>query len=72
MIAKLGEGLSPLQVRRDLSCVPSTVVKAARWFAESGEAGLIDQRAFHVRSVDARFKEELVRVLLSVPAEFGW
>ena len=45
MTAKLRQGLSPLQVGRDLSCVPSTVVKTARRFAESGEAGLIDQRA---------------------------
>jgi hypothetical protein len=33
---------------------PSTVVKAARRFAESGEEGLLDQRAFNgVRKVDA-------------------
>ena len=73
MIAKLGQGLSRQQVARDLACVPSTVVKAARRFAESGEAGLLDQRAFNgARKVDARFKEELERVLLSVPTEFGW
>jgi len=73
MIAKLGQGLSRQQVARDLACVPSTVVKAARRFAESGEDGLLDQRAFNgVRKVDARFKDELERVLLSVPTEFGW
>jgi hypothetical protein len=33
MIAKLGQGLSCQQVARDLVCVPSTVVKAARRFA---------------------------------------
>ncbi|ABS27471.1 transposase [Anaeromyxobacter sp. Fw109-5] len=49
-------------------------MKAARRFAEFGEAGLVDQRAFNgARKVDARFvKEELERVLLSVPTEFGW
>ncbi len=73
MIAKLGQGLSRQQVARDLACVPSTVVKAARRFAEAGEEGLLDQRAFNGdRKVDLRFKEELERVLLSVPTEFGW
>ena len=73
MIAKLGQGLSRQQVARDLACVPSTVVKAARRFAEAGEKGLLDQRAFNgVRKVDARFREELEQVLLSVPTEFGW
>jgi transposase len=73
MIAKLGQGLSRQQVARDLACVPSTVVKAARRFAEAGEEGLLDQRAFNGSSkVDARFKVELERVLLSVPTEFGW
>ena len=73
MIAKLGQGLSRQQVARDLACVPSTVVKAAKRFAESGEEGLLDQRAFNgIRKVDARFKKELERVLLSVPTEFGW
>ena len=37
MIAKLGQGLSRQQVARDLACVPSTVVKAARRFLEAGE-----------------------------------
>ena len=73
MIVKLGQGLSRQQVARDLACVPSTVVKTARRFIESGEDGLLDQRAFNgARKVDARFKEELERVLLSVPTEFGW
>jgi hypothetical protein len=73
MIAKLGQGLSRQQVARDLACWPSTVVKAARRFAEAGEEGLLDQRAFNgVAKVDARFKVELERVLLSVPTEFGW
>lgn len=73
MIAKLGQGLSRQQVARDLACVPSTVVKAARRFAEAGEAGLLDQRIFNgVRKVDRRFTEELERVLYSVPREFGW
>jgi hypothetical protein len=73
MIARLGQGLSRQQVARDLACVPSTVVKAARRFVEFGEDGLLDQRAFNgVRKVDARFKEELERLLLSVPTEFGW
>jgi len=73
MIAKLGQGVSRQQVARDLACVPSTVVKAARRFADAGEDGLIDQRAFNgARKVDAHFKEELERVLLSVPTEFGW
>ena len=73
MIAKLGQGLSRQQFARDLACVPSTVVKAARRFVESGEDGLLDQRVFNgVRKVDARFKEELERVLFSVPTEFGW
>lgn len=73
MIAKLGQGLSRQQVARDLACVPSTVVKAARRFADAGEDGLIDQRAFNgARKVDAHFSEELERVLLSVPTEFGW
>ncbi len=47
MIAKLGQGLSRQQSARDLACVPSTVVKAARRFAEAGEEGLLDQRAFN-------------------------
>ena len=73
MIAKLGQGLSRQQIARDLACWPSTVVKAARRFAEAGEEGLLDQRAFNgVAKVDARFKVELERVLLSVPTEFGW
>jgi hypothetical protein len=46
MIAKLGQSLSRLQVARDLACMPSTVVKAARRFADFGEDGLLDQRAF--------------------------
>jgi hypothetical protein len=58
MIAKLGQGLSRQQVARGLPCVPSTVVKTARRFEESGEDGLLDQRVFNgVRKVDARFKE---------------
>jgi transposase len=73
MIAKLGQGLSRQQVARDLACVPSTVVKAAKRFAAAGEDGLVDQRTFNgVRKVDGRFREELERVLLSVPTEFGW
>ena len=73
MIAKLGQGLSRQQVARDLACVPSTVVKAARRFLEAGEAGLFDQRAFNGKAkVEARFLAELERVLLSVPTEFGW
>jgi transposase len=73
MIAKLGQGLSRHQVARDLACAPSTVVKAARRFAEAGEEGLVDRRAFNgVTKVDARFKEALEQVLHSVPTEFGW
>ena len=73
MIAKLGQGLSRQQVARDLACVPSTVVKAARRFAEAGEEGLLDRRAFNGdRKVDGRFIAELERVLYSVPREFGW
>ena len=41
MIAKLGQGLSRHQVARDLGCVPSTVVKAARRFVEGGEERLV-------------------------------
>jgi len=66
MIAKLGQGLSRHQVARDLGCVPSTVVKAARRFAEAGEEGLLDQRAFKgVTKVDARFKETLEQVIVA-------
>jgi len=73
MIAKLGQGLSRQQVARDLACVPSTVVKAARRFAVAGEEGLLDQRTFNgVRKVDEHFTGELERVLYSVPTEFGW
>ena len=73
MIAKLGQGLSRHQVARDLGCVPSTVVKTARRFAEFGEEGLLDRRAFNgVTKVDARFKAALEQVLHSVPTEFGW
>jgi transposase len=73
MIAKLGQGLSRQQVARDLACVPSTVVKVARRFAEAGEEGLLDLRAFNgVRKVDERFTAELERVLYSVPTDFGW
>ena len=73
MIAKLGQGLSRQQVARDLACVPSTVVKAARRLIETGEEGLLDQRAFNGKAkVDARFLAELERVLFSVPTEFGW
>lgn len=73
MIAKLGQGLSRHQVARDLGCVPSTVVKAARRFVEAGEEGLLDRRAFNgITKVDVRFRETLERVLYSVPTEFGW
>lgn len=73
MIAKLGQGLSRHQVARDLVCVPSTVVKTARRFAEAGEEGLLDRRAFNGKAkVDARFLAELERVLHAVPTEFGW
>jgi transposase len=73
MIAKLAQGLSRQQVARDLDCWPSTVVKAASRFARAGEEGLLDQRVFNgAPKVDARFREELKRVLLSVPTEFGW
>jgi transposase len=73
MIAKLGQGLSRQQVARDLACVPSTVVRTARRFAEFGEDGLLDQRAFNgVTKADDRFREELSRVPLSLPTEFGW
>jgi transposase len=73
MIAKLGQGLSRQQVARDLACAPSTVVKAARRFADDGEEGLADQRAFNgIAKVDVRFTEQLERVLYSVPTEFGW
>lgn len=73
MIAKLGQGLSRQQVARHLGCVPSTVVKAARRFEELGEDGLLDQRAFNgPTKVDQRFRDELSRVLLSVPTELGW
>ncbi len=73
MIAKLGQGLSRQQVARDLACVPSTVVKVARRFAQAGEEGLLDRRALNgVRKVDERFTAELERVLYSVPTEFGW
>ncbi len=73
MIAKLAQGLSRQQVARDLGCWPSTVVKAARRFAEAGQEGLLDQRAFNgPTKVDARFREELKLVLHSVPTELGW
>jgi len=73
MIAKLAQGLSRQQVARDLDCWPSTVVKAANRFARGGEERLLDQRVFNgAPKVDARFREELKRVLLSVPTEFGW
>jgi len=73
MIAKLAQGLSRQQVARDLGCWPSTVVKAASRFAKAGQEGLLDQRAFNgAPKVDARFREELKRVLLSVPTELGW
>jgi transposase len=73
MIAKLAQGLSRQQVARDLGCWPSTVVKAARRFAEAGQEGLLDQRKFNgPTKVDARFREELERVLHSVPTELGW
>jgi transposase len=73
MIAKLGQGLSRQQVARDLACAPSTVVKAARRFADDGEEGLADQRAFNgIAKVDVRFTEQLERALYSVPTEFGW
>jgi len=73
MIAKLGQGLSRHQVARDLGCVPSTVVKVARRFAEAGEEGLLDRRAFNgFTKVDAHFRETLEQVLHSVPTEFGW
>lgn len=72
MVAKLGQGLSRHQVARDLACAPSTVVKAGRRFADAGEKGLRDQRAFNgAPKVDVRFKEELKRVLHSVPTEPG-
>jgi hypothetical protein len=39
---------------------------------EYGEDGLLDQRAFNgATKADGRFREELSRVLLSVPTEFG-
>ena len=73
MIAKLGQGLSCQQVARDLACVPSTVVKAARRFAWGGEEALLDQRAFNGKTkVDAKYLAELEGVLLSVPTELGW
>ena len=73
MIAKLGQGLSRHQVARDLGCVPSTVVKAARRFVEGGEEGLLDRRAFNgTTKVDGNFRETLKQVLHSVPTEFGW
>jgi len=73
MIAKLAQGLSRQQVARDLGCWPSTVVKAARRFAEAGQEGLLDQRAFNgPTKVDAPFREELKQVLHSVPTELGW
>jgi transposase len=73
MIAKLGEGRSMQEVARDLACAPSTVVKAARRFAQAGEDGLLDQRAFNgTRKVDDRFAAELEQVLFSVPTELGW
>ena len=60
MIAKLGQGLSCQQVARDLACVPSTVVKAARRFAWGGEEALLDQRAFNSKTkVDAKYLAEL-------------
>lgn len=73
MIAKLGQGFSRQQVARDLACVPSTVVKAAKRYIAGGEEALLDQRVFNGEpKVDVRFKETLKQVLLSVPTEFGW
>jgi hypothetical protein len=73
MIAKLGQGLSCQQVARDLACVPSTVVKAARRFAWGGEEALLDQHPFNGKTkVDAKYLAELEGVLLSVPTELGW
>jgi transposase len=73
MIAKLGQGLSRQQVARDLACVPSTVVKAAKRYLAGGEEALLDQRVFNGEpKVDVRFKETLKQVLLSVPTDFGW
>ncbi len=67
MIAKLGQGLSRQQIARNLACIPSAVVKAARRFAEAGEEGLRALNGFG--KVDAEFKEELGRVLYSVPTD---
>lgn len=73
MVAKLGQGLTIQQVAGELHCAPSTVVGAAHRYLESGEDGLLDQRAHNgCLKLDARFLSELRSVLLKVPTELGW
>jgi transposase len=72
-VARLGLGLSSVQVANDLDVARSTVVKAAGTFASDGIEGLYDRRRFNGASkVDDRFRRRLAELLVGTPQDFGW
>lgn len=72
-VYKLLCGQRTVAVARALDLAVSTVVKAARRFADEGIFGLYDQRKGNgAAKVDADFRDELWRVLERGPQDFGW
>jgi transposase len=72
-VARLGLGLSSVQVAAELQLARSTVVGAAGRFAASGVDGLYDRRRFNgKRKAHEAFHRRVARLLRQTPEDFGW
>ncbi len=73
IVAELAAGRSRNEVARRLHVAVSTVVKVAKRYTEMGLGGLFDQRSANgPTKIDEAFQDELRRVLLDGPNDFGW
>jgi len=72
-VAGLAAGRSSVQVAKELDIARSTVVGAARRFAELGETGLYDLRRFNgAEKADEPFRRRVAELLRRTPEHFGW
>ena len=73
IIARAGRGERSPQIADALDVVRSTVVRAAKRFAEQGVEGLYDRRRDNgATKVDSRFRRRMTELLTRTPEHFGW
>jgi transposase len=72
-VARLGLGRSSVEVALDLDMARSTVVIAARRYADEGIWGLYDKRRDNgTTKADEGFRRRVARLLERTPEHFGW